>query len=197
MASAPTLSRADVSTTSPKPPPITIRPIPRAETLALRHAVLWPSVPLSAQAQIYDVAEGTVHLGAFESTSSASNTEPVGVLTLVVAPYACPSSTPSPPTRPPFPSRQLQLRKFAVSPAQQGYGIGSAMLSAAVVHVRSTEPTLLHLDARREQVPFYAKRGFTVLDEEVFVKTGPGGLGPGVEYVRMGRRVESEVDSTA
>lgn len=189
MTSVPTSLLADGSTTFLIPPSVTIRPIAPSETHALRHAVLWPSVPLDAQAQPFDVVEGTVHLGAF---GSASDSEPIGTLTLVVAPYAGPStSIPSPSLTTLFPSRQVQLRKFAVSPAQQGNGIGSTMLAAAVAHVSSTEPTLLHLDARREQVPFYAKRRFVVLDEEVFVKMGPGGKGPGVEYVRMGCRVEA------
>jgi GNAT superfamily N-acetyltransferase len=137
---------------------IKIRPIAPEATHALRHAVLWPSVPLAAQAQDYD-APPTVHLGAFHGAAL------VGVLTLV-------------PT-----GGRVQLRKFAVAAAWQGRGVGGALLAAAV-----REGGELVLDARVEQVPFYTKRGFAVLDPAVFTKRGPGGLGPPVEYVRMGKR---------
>lgn len=184
----------DVPSISTPPPPsstphansLSTRPISGSSTHALRHSVLWPSVPLSEQAQPYDEAEGTVHLGAFLSSpdSSPLATEPIGVLTLVIAPVRSSDlgSSDSP---------QVQLRKFAVAHEFQGRGVGSAMLAAAVEHARHMAPqaTLLHLDARREQVAFYQRRVFEVLDAEVFVKTGPGGRGPGVEYVRMGRIV--------
>ncbi|BEJ12413.1 hypothetical protein CspHIS471_0208730 [Cutaneotrichosporon sp. HIS471] len=75
-----------------------------------------------------------------------------------------------------------QLRKFAVAPERQGRGVGGAMLDAAIAYSQRQ----VVLDARREQVPFYRKRGFTVLSPEVFVKRGPGDAGPPVEYVRMG-----------
>lgn len=60
---------------------------------------------------------------------------------------------------------------------------------SSVTAAEAGPPALLHLDARREQAGFYERRGFSVLDPEVFVKKGPGGQGPGVEYVRMGRNV--------
>lgn len=185
---------------------LAIRPIPASSTHALRHRVLWPSVALEVQAQPYDVAEGTVHLGAFTSPASSSapqpdesGAEPCGVLTLVIAPCPCalPAALQPSASSPPL---QVQLRKFAVAPEMQGRGVGGAMLVAAVDEVRRIRdsaagrtqdppPALLHLDARREQAGFYERRGFCVLDPEVFVKKGPGGGGPDVEYVRMGRIV--------
>ncbi|CAK9784541.1 hypothetical protein CC85DRAFT_270230 [Cutaneotrichosporon oleaginosum] len=145
---------------------LTIRLIPPEETHFLRHAVLWPTVPLSAQAQPYD-ASPTIHLGAFHSSSPS----PIGVLTLVPAHCTC------------SPEYGVQLPKFAVSTEWQGRGVGGAMLAAAIQYAAGA----VQLDARLDQRAFYEKRGFAALSSQTFTKCGPGGAGPPIEYVRMRR----------
>jgi GNAT superfamily N-acetyltransferase len=83
---------------------------------------------------------------------------------------------------------QYQVHKFAILQEYQGKGIGSVLFRHTMGHLQQLEgkPILLHLDARVEQKGWYERFGLQVLDEEMFIKKGPTGDGPAVEYIRLG-----------
>jgi GNAT superfamily N-acetyltransferase len=147
----------------------------------MRHAVLWPSVPLDSQLLQFDHAKTTIHYGAF----LPGDAEPVGCLTLTKEDFkkGLPATIAGLGLE-----GQYQVHKFAVLQERQGKGIGSVLFRQVLQELREgTEGrVLLHLDARVEQRGWYERFGLQVLDEEIFVKTGPTGNGPAVEYIRLG-----------
>jgi GNAT superfamily N-acetyltransferase len=148
----------------------------------IRHAVLWPSVAIERQLQPFDHADTTNHYGVF---LSSTDFEPVGCLSLTKEDYkkTLPTAIVGSGLR-----GQYQVHKFAVYKEHQGKGLGSVLFRHVLEELRSkTEgPLLLHLDARVEQRGWYERFGLQVLDDEVFIKTGPTGTGPPVEYIRLG-----------
>jgi GNAT superfamily N-acetyltransferase len=180
--------------------PITIRRITHQETAPLRHAVLWPTVPLDKQLQAFDEIDTTRHYGAFLSNTitdideryhPAEHQHPIGCLTLVHIPPFCARPIPEGILNGPVPTHHVQLRKFAVIQPSQGKGVGRALFRYVLGEIhdigldKEEESTWLHLDSRSRQAGFYEALGMSVLGEG-FIKYGPTGDGPGVEYVRMG-----------
>jgi GNAT superfamily N-acetyltransferase len=151
----------------------------------IRHAVLWPSVPLESQLLPFDTVPTTAHYGAFLRDPETPTTGPIGCLT--VTKELCKATLPELVTRQ-NPAVQVQVHKFAVYSEFQGKGIGSTLFRHVLVEVsrRYERPVLLHLDARVEQKGWYERMGLKVLDGEVFIKRGPTGDGPAVEYIRLG-----------
>jgi ribosomal protein S18 acetylase RimI-like enzyme len=186
-------------------PNVLIRLITPEEVVPLRHAVLWPSIPIDKQLMEYDTLPTTRHVGAFlrdspdlrsgsPSTSSLAEDDnavaPVGILTLTLESY--PSAAPVPPPITALnPTRHIQLHKFAVATELQGRGIGRNMYEYVreLLAADDAGVTLLHLDARKSQRGLYEKLGVHVLDDGVRIKRGPGDAGPPVEYIRMGQVV--------
>lgn len=166
-------------------PAIDVRLISSAQLPPIRHAVLWPSVPLGSQLQAFDSAPTTVHYGAFLRDPEFSTTGPIGCLTLTEE--LCKASLTDFITSH-NPNVQLQIHKFAVYPEYQGRGIGSTLFRHVLAEVSRhyVGPVLLHLDARVEQRGWYERMGLRVLNEDKFVKRGPTGDGPAVEYIRLG-----------
>jgi GNAT superfamily N-acetyltransferase len=146
----------------------------------IRHAVLWPSVAIESQLQSFDSAETTIHYGAF----IPENENPIGCLTLTKEEY----KKDLPPAISETIQGQYQVHKFAVLQKYQGKGIGSVLFRHVLAHLQQLEgkPILLHFDARVEQKGWYERFGMQVLDGEVFIKKGPTGNGPAVEYIRLG-----------
>jgi GNAT superfamily N-acetyltransferase len=161
---------------------VKVRRIDACQLPSIRHAVLWPSVPLRSQLLPFDDEITTIHYGAF---LSPTDPDPIGCLTITRENYKK--------TLPPFVAEtslngQYQVHKFAILQEHQGKGIGSALFRYTLQELRRERagPVLLHLDARVHQRGWYERFGMHVLDEETFVKTGPTGNGPAVEYIRLG-----------
>jgi ribosomal protein S18 acetylase RimI-like enzyme len=162
-----------------------VRAIEAALVAPIRHVVLWPSIPLESQLLPFDTAPSTAHYGAFLRDPETSTPNPIGCLT--VTEELCKATLPELVTRQ-HPKVQVQIHKFAVYSEFQGKGIGSALFRHVLAEVsqRYEGPVLLHLDARVEQKGWYERMGLKVPDEEVFIKRGPTGDGPAVEYIRLG-----------
>ncbi|RVU02110.1 GNAT family N-acetyltransferase [Mucilaginibacter limnophilus] len=56
---------------------------------------------------------------------------------------------------------EYQFRKFAVTPARQGKGIGAEMLEYITDYARHEGGTRLWCNARSTAISFYVKHGFT------------------------------------
>jgi GNAT superfamily N-acetyltransferase len=164
-----------------RPPMLEVRRIDTSFLPPIRHAILWPSVAIDKQLQPFDSAETTIHYGAF----IPEDENPIGCLTLTKEEYKkeLPATIAEPNLQ-----GQYQVHKFAVLLEHQGKGIGSVLFRHVLEHLQQLEekPILLHLDARVEQKGWYERFGLQVLDEEKFIKKGPTGNGPAVEYIRLG-----------
>ena len=161
---------------------VKIRPIDADLLPPVRHAVLWPSVPLESQLLPFDHVTTTIHYGAFLPYHSS---RPVGCLTLTEEAY---KKDLAPSVAAISPKNQYQVHKFAVYKEYQGQRIGSNLFRHTLAELRRQHdvPVLLHLDARLEQKGWYERFGLQALDDEVFIKNGPTGKGPAVEYIRLG-----------
>lgn len=86
------------------------------------------------------------------------------------------------------PRNQFQVHKFAVYKEYQGQSVGSNLFRHTLAELgrQHDVPVLLHLDARLEQKGWYERFGLRALGDEVFIKNGPRGNGPAVEYIRLG-----------
>ncbi|KAI9638834.1 uncharacterized protein MKK02DRAFT_41859 [Dioszegia hungarica] len=182
------LSRRDFSEVFP-----TFCEISAKETSPIRHAVLWPSIPLSSQLLPFDILPTTSHHGAFLPHSSSSPPTLIACLTITLERYAHPHHLD--PVITARAREHYQLHKFGVLQEYQGRGIGKKLLLEAIRQLRrrigDEGPVLLHFDARETQIGFYEKLGFVVLEDERIVKRGPTGNGPPVMYQRMGMLVQS------
>ncbi|RTQ49248.1 GNAT family N-acetyltransferase [Hymenobacter gummosus] len=135
-----------------------IRPVPAAATYDLRHRVLWPDKP-AAYVELPEDEAG-LHYGAFEA----------GRLLSVVSLFVD--------------GAEARFRKFATEPAEQGRGIGSALLRHIMHEAARRGARRLWCDARQEKAGFYQKFGFSV-DGPPFYK-GP------IPYVRMSCAVPTQ-----
>ena len=163
-----------------RPSMVEVRRIDASLLPPIRHAVLWPSVAIESQLQPFDHADTTIHYGAFVP----ENEVPIGCITLTKEEY----KKQLPPAIAGKIQAQYQVHKFAVLQEYQSRGIGSVLFRHVLEHLQQLEaqPILLHLDARVEQKGWYERSGFQVLDEEKFIKKGPTGNGPPVDYIRLG-----------
>lgn len=123
-----------------------------SHTYLLRHEVLWPDKPLD-YVKLDEDATG-YHYGAF------FDDQLVGVISLFVA------------------GDEARFRKFAVMPAYQRQGIGSALLHYVVAEARRLGAHRLWCDARQDSAAFYAR--FSLQPEGVVFYKGS------IPYVRMG-----------
>lgn len=60
----------------------------------------------------------------------------------------------------------VQLRQMAVSPGQQGGGIGRQIIAFAEEQARNNGFHTLMMHARKEAVPFYQKQGYATAGDE-------------------------------
>ncbi|MBT1065104.1 GNAT family N-acetyltransferase [Bowmanella sp. Y26] len=103
------------------------------QTMALRHQVLWPDKPLVFCRVAED--EDGCHLGAF------ADDKLVCVASLFVKDNA------------------MRLRKFATLPEYQGQGIGSSVLSEAILRARNLGLASFWCDARQSASGLYRRFG--------------------------------------
>ena len=79
-----------------------------------------------------------------------------------------------------------RLRGMAVAPESQGKGLGTALLAAALEHVRSMDDLGVWCNARTPAVRFYRRHGFSTVDNEF----EPPGIGPHYLMIRPGGRTD-------
>ncbi|KAL1748339.1 hypothetical protein HDZ31DRAFT_29808 [Schizophyllum fasciatum] len=150
---------------------VVIREIQVEETLPLRHAVLWPDLPVSAT-RLPDDDIGW-HFGAF----SPSTLAPIAVISIFQEPLPIDKTG----------SKAVRFRKFACRQDFQGRGIGTALLRH-VFWVAAAEmgAHAVWCDARTSSQEWYQKRGMHPFGE-------PFNKGP-VEYVRMSISASDALD---
>ncbi|CUI71000.1 GNAT family N-acetyltransferase [Cognatishimia activa] len=112
---------------------LTIKRISDAETLPLRHKVLWPNHPIEQSKVEGD--ETASHFGGFLDGG-----------------LVCVASL--------FEDDGIRLRKFATDPDYQGQGFGSEMLAYLLERAKETDATFFWFDARESALPFYERNGF-------------------------------------
>lgn len=139
-----------------------IRPITVAQTLPLRHQILWPHKPL-AYVQLPEDADGQ-HFGAFVDGHSPE--EPVSVISLFIDEEKA----------------EARFRKFATAEEWQGKGIGSALLGFVMEVVKAQNAagvriTSIWCDSRKSASKFYEKFGMRA-EGGTFYKGD-------VEYIRL------------
>lgn len=122
-----------------------VRRIAAADTIDLRHRVMWPELPRAAVMLDEDAAGQ--HFGAFDGDRL------IAVASIFVT------------------GTSARLRKLAVEPDRQGQGVASALLAAIMDALRADGMTELWCDARRDATGFYRRNGF-VLESLVFQKRG-------------------------
>lgn len=121
------------------------RIIQAAETIDLRHRVLWPDMP---RGHVVLPQDGdATHFGAFLDRVLGG----VGSFFKQGTAY--------------------QLRKLAVAHEFQGCGVASVLLGHAIEYLQTQGCNLIWCDARLSAADFYRKNGF-VIEAEVFQKQG-------------------------
>jgi len=127
----------------------TVRTISPEETRPLRHLVLWPHIPFEKDCVIdIDHREDAIHLGTFDNEKLVS----VGSLFRVSSPKL--SFT-----------HQYRLRAMASHPDYRGQDCGKMLVQEAMGILRQKSIQVLWCDAREKAVGFYARIGFSVLEE--------------------------------
>ncbi|KAJ7149182.1 hypothetical protein C8R43DRAFT_1007423 [Mycena crocata] len=143
--------------------------ITAAQTVSLRHSVLWPNEAVS-HVLLPEDSKGW-HYGAFLNSDS----DPVAVISFFVEP--CPIDNVLD-LRGDTQKKAIRFRKFACDPAYQGQGIGTKLLLYAIsVAASELAGSIMWCDARKATQGWYERRGLEAFGD-VFFK-GP------VEYIRM------------
>ncbi len=142
--------------------PFVIRPVPVADTLRIRDAVLSPGHPGRPVTAPYDHAPGSSHLGLFDGSVL------VGCLSAERVPF-----------RGSDPLASYRFHSMAIDPGYQGRGLGSRLLRALLHQLRDQGAGLIWATARPSAVDFYRRFGMTVLDDVGVVP----GTGMQVHYV--------------
>jgi GNAT superfamily N-acetyltransferase len=127
---------------------IEVRDVPLGETIDLRGRVLrghLPGVPARAAS---DDCPGTWHLGAFRG----------GRLAGVVTGFAQEA-----PGRPGLGAQRFRF--MAVEPAEQGRGVGTALMAEVIARARSRGDRLLWANGRDTALDFYTGLGFDVVGD--------------------------------
>lgn len=119
-----------------------VKRISAQQTMAIRHAVLWPSKSV----EFCHVAEDEFghHYGCFDE----------GQLIAVASLF--------------FDQGEVRLRKFAVLTDYQGQGVGSKMLDTMLSDAAALGTPLLWCDARESALAIYAKFGLTKQGERFY-----------------------------
>ncbi len=110
--------------------------------LALRHLVFVSEqgVPIEEEADAYDA--GATHFLALDGAA------PVGTARVVYTP------------------KLAKIGRVCVLPSHRGAGLGAALITAALAHIRSRGTPLARLGAQMQAIGFYENLGFCVVSEE-------------------------------
>ena len=136
----------------------TVRPIPIAETRALRRSVLRPHQRAEELAS-HESAEAFA-VGAFDGDR------------LVAVGFVVPEGGPG----------SWRVRGMATEPEARGRGAGTQVLAALVAHAEAEGPTRVWANVRTGAVSLYERAGFAVISD-VFE---PPDIGPHVVMERTG-----------
>lgn len=126
---------------------VQIDQITAADTLPLRHAVLWPDHPVEFSRVEGD--ESALHFGAYSG----------GELVCVLSLFEDGSS--------------IRIRKFATRPDCQGQGVGTLMMRHALTQARMRGADRVWLSARASAMPFYERFGFAAFGEPALKQGQP------------------------
>ena len=129
---------------------IEIKPIHWQDTIAIRHAVLWPQHPPEF-CHVSDDETG-LHFGGFYH--SVGDTENDQACVCVASVY--------------LEGQRARLRKFATLAAYQGQGIGGQMLQYIQQALQQHGVNLLWFDARESAIGFYERQGFSTYGERFY-----------------------------
>ncbi|KAI6150337.1 hypothetical protein BKA82DRAFT_999126 [Pisolithus tinctorius] len=148
---------------------VDVRRIETEDTLALRHSVLWPTMPLSYVRLPED--DLGYHFGAFLPCSD----KPVAVVSLFLEaiPVTCGEASEPADNN----AAALRFRKFACHPNFQGRGIGTKLLNHVMAECTRLGATVLWCDARVSSCDWYSRRGMVAFGVPFFKGS--------VEYTRM------------
>ena len=157
-----------------------MREIEQSETIAVRHSVLWPHMPLEHVILPEDIRGK--HFGAFVLESPAADkiftSSSVAVISLFHEDVPQIDASRSAAEFDVGTGSSWRFRKFACVEALQGQGIGSTLLRFVLDHARNElGARVIWCDARLLQKKWYERRGFTAFGD-IFMKDG-------VQYVRM------------
>ncbi|TFK48843.1 hypothetical protein OE88DRAFT_1810246 [Heliocybe sulcata] len=139
---------------------VDIRPIDRADTIQLRHSVLWPKAPISYVCLPED--ERGAHFGAFVPGRGA----PVCVISAFEEPLPANGEAQAQRTDANRDRKAIRFRKFACDPLYQGQGIGTLLLEHVFLKARGElRAGLVWCDARLSSASWYEKRGMRPFGE--------------------------------
>jgi GNAT superfamily N-acetyltransferase len=133
---------------SEAPHGIAVREIALEATTDLRVRVLRSHLPEASATSAQDALPGTWHLGAFRDHRL------VGVVS------GFPEEAPGHPGVP-----AQRFRFMAVEPAEQGSGVGAALLGEVVARARDRGDRLLWANGRDTALRFYSRLGFETVGE--------------------------------
>lgn len=135
-----------------------LRPIPAEDCIALRHSVLRPNQDRDACRYPLDNAPGSYHISYFNNAGQI-----IGIGSIFHEP---------PPERGNWAENWdgWRIRGMAVDPAQQGQGIGVAILKALIAYaaaqpVPDGRSALIWCNGRTSVEPFYRGQGFERVGE--------------------------------
>lgn len=135
--------------------PLRVAHISAEQTHDLRSRVLRPGQPKESCSFPQDTLVGSFHVGCF-----------CGEQLLGIASFSVENL--------PDTHNAYRLRGMAVEPTEQGRGIGSVLIAAAVEHLATLGCDVLWCNARTSAAPFYHKLGFTTFSDEFDIPTiGP------------------------
>lgn len=116
-----------------------IKEITAVDTYPIRHAVMWPQMPLD-YIKLPDDEKG-IHFGLFKNDTL------IAVVSLFIE------------------NSIAQFRKLATATAEQGKGYGSQLLSFLIAHVEVIKVEKIWCNARADKKEFYSKFGFEVTNK--------------------------------
>ena len=120
-----------------------MRVVTGPETWPLRRRILRADHPHHTERFPEDEQPGTLHLAAFGEDGAV-----VGVATFI-----------------PSGDGRFQLRGMAVDPAQQGSGIGRAIMDVAVDRLRAAGASVVWANVRDSAIGFYERMGWKVVGD--------------------------------
>lgn len=146
---------------------MTVRDITAAETRPLRSEVLRPGQPPESLVYPGDDAPDSLHAAAIVDDAI------VGIAT--VYPEAMPDAVADALGDVDFdPTNAFRLRGMATLPSYRGSGLGRAVLTRCLAHVRDAGADVLWCNARSGALGFYRRLGFETVGDEFDI----AGIGP-------------------